>query len=233
MFVGWGGDCASFGTDSCTLVMDGNRTVEATFAFEGADFQLLVEPGFQTLPAGGSVEYDVKIGAVAGFSAPVSFSVTGLPSGVSAAFSPNPLTPSGILVLTLTAAADAPASTASFTVTATGGGITHEATGSTRLDIPLTPIPPDCSGTVRGVIIDAGTAPIENVQLFVNRPLDRFRPPGDASTDATGAYSLPIQIFHAASRSFNIGAAHFGSDGLLDDYWWASRSLAPSRAARR
>jgi uncharacterized repeat protein (TIGR01451 family) len=39
VFVGWGGDCASFGTDpECTLTMDGDRVVTATFDEEIGGF---------------------------------------------------------------------------------------------------------------------------------------------------------------------------------------------------
>ena len=223
IFRGWGGDCSSAATDTCTITMDADHDVTARFASETADFQLLVTPAFQTIPAGGSVAFDVGIGMFGGFSDPVSLSVSGLPTGVTGAFSANPLTSSGISVLTLTAAPDAPAASAPITITASGGGISHVATGSTRVDIGLTPLPPSCSGSVQGVVTNSETGqPIADTRIFINRgPTHYSSTPFDASTNGTGAYSIPMEIFHAASRTFIIGAAHYGADGHLDDYWWA------------
>lgn len=60
-----------------------------------------------------------------GFSSPVSFSVSGLPAGVTALFSPKSLTGSGSTNLALTAAANAAAGSFTVTVSATGGGSTQ------------------------------------------------------------------------------------------------------------
>lgn len=65
-----------------------------------------------------------------GFSSRISLSASGLPSGVSASFSPGSISSpgSGSSTLTLTVASTAAVGTYPITVTASGGGITHTAT---------------------------------------------------------------------------------------------------------
>src|SRR5207245_6578934 len=66
------------------------------------------------------------------FSSATTLSASGLPSGVTAAFSSNPVTPpangSATSTLTLTASATATTGTATVTVTGTSGSLTHSTT---------------------------------------------------------------------------------------------------------
>ena len=83
-----------------------------------------------SLMAGGSTGTVGLTVATAGtYSGPVSFTVAGLPAGVTAAWSANPLTPaaspsSSSETLTLTAASSAAAKTVAITITASGDGLT-------------------------------------------------------------------------------------------------------------
>ena len=86
-----------------------------------------------TIAAGGSVT--IQFTAVTGgsFAGNVSFSVSGLPSGVTAAWSTNPLTPASSAntnsaSLKLTAAQGAASGSTSVVVSATGDGLTAEQT---------------------------------------------------------------------------------------------------------
>jgi len=99
-------------------------------------------PGFFLSPAqptvalnpGGNASVNLTITDVGGFTGSVNFAVTStLPSGVTAAFSPNPST--GTTALTLTATSNAATTTASVTVTGTSGMIT----GSTTLTLNVHP----------------------------------------------------------------------------------------------
>jgi cellulose 1,4-beta-cellobiosidase len=62
------------------------------------------------------------------FNSAVTLSVSGLPSGVTASFSANPVTPAGASVLTFNAGVAAAAGPANVTITGTGGGLTHSIT---------------------------------------------------------------------------------------------------------
>ncbi len=78
--------------------------------------------GVANVLAGTSVSMPVELNRLNASNGDVSFTVSGLPAGMSAAFSPNPVSGTGTTTtLTLTAAADAPPSDAysEITVTAT------------------------------------------------------------------------------------------------------------------
>jgi len=83
------------------------------------DFSLSISPSSRTVPrGGGTVTYTVTITPSGSFAAPVNFSVTGLPSGATGSFNPNPATTSTKLSVTV------PGSSArgTYTLTITGSG---------------------------------------------------------------------------------------------------------------
>lgn len=69
--------------------------------------------------------YLISATGVNGFNSPVSLSASGLPSGVSASFSPSSISPGQSSLLTLTVSKSVLNSTYTFTVTGTGGSLTH------------------------------------------------------------------------------------------------------------
>jgi hypothetical protein len=73
-----------------------------------------------------TARYTVDLTAVNGFSSPVSLSVSGLPYGASAWFSPNSLTPSGSS--TLSVWTGRAVGTYTLTITASGGGVIQSTT---------------------------------------------------------------------------------------------------------
>jgi hypothetical protein len=92
---------------------------------QAADFAITASPASQQVLQGDQTAYTVSISSVSGFASPVSLSVSGIPSGVSATASPNPVTPG--TNSTLTAAANSSASTGNYTLTITGtsGSLVH------------------------------------------------------------------------------------------------------------
>jgi len=96
------------------------RTTSATLVVTppaAGDFSLSASPGSRSVPRGGTTSYTVNITRSAGFPGTVSLSVSGLPSGVTAGFSPNPAAAASS-TLTLNAASNA--SKGTFTLTITG-----------------------------------------------------------------------------------------------------------------
>jgi hypothetical protein len=87
------------------------------------NFTLAGSPASQTVSPGNSTSYSVAITPTNGFNGQVSFSVSGLPSGASASFSPNPASSSS--TLSVTTSATTPTGTYPLTVTGTSGGLTH------------------------------------------------------------------------------------------------------------
>src|SRR5439155_627026 len=67
------------------------------------DFTLSASPASHTVPQGGSTSYSVTISPTGGFTGQVTLSVSGLPSGANASFTPNPATASSTLSVTTSA----------------------------------------------------------------------------------------------------------------------------------
>lgn len=88
-----------------------------------ADFSLSAAPTSRTITRGRSTTYTVSIKAFNSFSGPVTFSVSGNPSGSTVGFNPNPATTSS--VLSVNTSGGTPTDTYTLTITGTGGGITH------------------------------------------------------------------------------------------------------------
>ncbi|MFL5376573.1 MAG: pre-peptidase C-terminal domain-containing protein [Myxococcales bacterium] len=94
------------------------------------DFSVAISPASNTVAAGGTAAYTVTTGALNGSTQSISLSVSGLPAGVTGAFSPATVTAGASSTLTLTAASTAAATTATFTVTGTSGTVSHGASAS-------------------------------------------------------------------------------------------------------
>jgi len=93
------------------------------------DFVLSTSPGSLSVNQGGTASTTVSSATAGGFNSAVSLSVSGLPTGVTASFSPTSIVApgSGSSTLTFTAGSTTTTGTFNVTVTASGGGITHTA----------------------------------------------------------------------------------------------------------
>lgn len=90
------------------------------------DFSISPSPSSLTVNQGSSGTSIVTVTNANGFSNAVTLAASGLPTGVTASFSPNPAT--GISTLTLAASATAPLGSANVTITGTSGSLSHNAT---------------------------------------------------------------------------------------------------------
>ena len=109
--------------------MDASNAVPFTVtAAAPPAFILSASPTSVSIAQGASGTSTITINPQNGFSGGVSFSATGLPSGVTASFSPNPATASS--TLTLTASSTAATGTSTVTVTGTSGSLSNSATVS-------------------------------------------------------------------------------------------------------
>jgi len=91
-----------------------------------ADFTLASSPTSLTLAQGGSGTTTIAVTPLNGFTGSVTFLATGLPTGVTATFSPNPTTKTG--TLTLTAASTASPGASTVTINGTSGSLTASTT---------------------------------------------------------------------------------------------------------
>jgi hypothetical protein len=101
-------------------------TVTLVVQAPAGDFTLGATPASRTVTRRSSTTYAVTITPVNGFSGSVSLSVSGLPSGATASFSPNPATSSS--TLTVSTKQRTPRGTFTLTITGTSGGLTHTKT---------------------------------------------------------------------------------------------------------
>jgi hypothetical protein len=92
----------------------------------GADFSLTANPSSVSIAQGGSGTSTITVVPANGFTGSVSLTASGLPSGVTAAFVPNPTTTTSLL--TLTASATAATGTSTVTITGTSGSLTATTT---------------------------------------------------------------------------------------------------------
>ena len=110
----------------------------ANFKFPGCgttgtpDFTIGASPSSVTINQGSNGTSTITITSLSGFNAATTLSASGLPSGVTAAFSTNPVTPpangSATSTLTLTASSSATTGAAAVTITGTSGSTTHTTT---------------------------------------------------------------------------------------------------------
>src|SRR5882757_56893 len=110
----------------------------ANFKFPGCggtvtpDFTIGASPSSVTVTQGGNGTSTITITSLNGFNSATTFSASNLPSGVTAAFSTNPVTPpangSATSTLTLTASGTATTGTTNITINGTSGALSHNAT---------------------------------------------------------------------------------------------------------
>ena len=92
------------------------------------DFALSATPASQAVTQGGNATFTATVNPVTGFTGLVTFSVTGLPAGASASFSPASVSTSGPTTLTVsTNASQTPQGTYPLTITGTSGPVSHSA----------------------------------------------------------------------------------------------------------
>jgi hypothetical protein len=147
------------------------HTSIASFAFSGCggggtpNFALSASPGSVTITQGNHGTSTINITPLNGFSGSVTLSATGLPSGVTAAFSPNPATTSS--VLTLTASGTATTGTSTVTITGVSGSLTNNTTLSLTVNpvggAPAVTLSP--TSLTWGSIVVGVTSPVKPVTL--------------------------------------------------------------------
>ena len=129
---------ATTGTSTVTIAgTSGSLSASTTIALTVSavatpNFTASASPSSVTVTQGANGTSTITITSQNAFSSAVTLSASGLPSGVTASFSANPVTPaangSTTSTVTLAASATAATGTATVTITGTSGGLTHTAT---------------------------------------------------------------------------------------------------------
>jgi subtilisin-like proprotein convertase family protein len=156
-----------------------------TQAAPAPDFTVSASPASQTVTQGGSTTYTATVSSLNGFSSATTLSVSGLPSGATGSFSPNPVTPpaggSASSTLTVTTAATTPAGTYTLTLTGTSGALTRTASVTlvvqaagggnqvvTYSASPGTAIPDNNTTGITSTISVAASMTITSVSVYTN-----------------------------------------------------------------
>ncbi len=144
---------ATTGTSTVTVTATGGgvthtTTVALTVSPAAApNFMVAASPASLSVIHGSSGSTTISTSVSGGFNSAVALSASGVPTGVTASFSPSSIAApgGGTSTLTFTVGSTAISGTSNVTVTATGGGVTH--TGTVSLTVPQTNVfgiaPPD------------------------------------------------------------------------------------------
>ncbi len=167
-------DCTFWFTEEYQAVNGGFdwHTAIGNFHFPGCgggspDFSLGASPSSLSVVQGTSGTSTITVSPLNGFSGSVTLSASGLPSGVTAGFSPNPTSTTS--TLTLTASAGATTGTSTVTIQGVSGSLTHTTTVSLTVTqsggtpaVTLSPTSLTFSATVVGATSAAKTVTLTN-----------------------------------------------------------------------
>lgn len=92
------------------------------------DFTVSTTPSSVTVLPGGTAAYTSTVTALNGFSGITTLSVSGLPSGATATFSPTSITGSGTSALSVVTTSSTPVGSYTLTITGTSGSLVHTST---------------------------------------------------------------------------------------------------------
>jgi hypothetical protein len=167
-------------------------TAIGTFSFPGCtggtpNFSLTATPSTLSIVQGSNGTSTITVVPVNGFSGSVTMSASGLPSGVTAGFSPNPTTTTS--TLTLTASATAATGTSTVTVTGVSGSLTQ----TTTLSLTVTP-----SGGGAAVTLTPASLAFGNVALGATSPAKAV------TVKNTGTATLSFTSIAASGSGYSI-----------------------------
>ncbi len=144
------------------------RDFDVNISAEEPDFTIAAIPTSQTVSQGDPAPYTISLTSLNGFNSPVTLSVSGLPTGATSIFDPNPVTPSDSATLTINTSTTTPTGNYTLTITGIGGEITHR----TTVALNITATGEGNITTISATIHNIGTADANNVtvQFFDGDP---------------------------------------------------------------
>jgi hypothetical protein len=119
-----------------------NHSANASLQIQAAsvpDFRLALDSSAVALQQGQSHTVNLSVGAINSFGDNVAVSISGLPKGVTAAPGAFTAAAGSSTAVTLTAAKNAPAGTATVTLTGADGPLSHSATANVQVVADPTP----------------------------------------------------------------------------------------------
>src|ERR1700682_2222937 len=120
------------------------------------DYSLSATPSSRSVVQGAGTSYTVTVTPSGGFTATVTFSVSGLPAGAAATFNPTSVAGSGSSTMSVHTATTTPTRSYPLTITGTSGTLTH--TTPVTLVVTAAPTPDfSLSTTPSSVTVTAGS----------------------------------------------------------------------------
>jgi subtilisin family serine protease len=107
-----------------------SHTATVTLVVSPRDFSLSVSPSTVTIYRRQSATYTVGVSMIGGSVGNVTLSISGLPAGTTAVFSPNPVGSPGSSTLTARTTSSTPRGTYTLKVTGRAGSLIHQATAT-------------------------------------------------------------------------------------------------------
>jgi uncharacterized membrane protein len=207
----------------------GTRTTSASLTVEPAppvnDFSLSLLPGSRSVAAGEETTFTVNTAVTSGSPVQVSFAVSGLPSGVTAMFTPSSVTAGETATLRLIAAASAAQGDAQLTVTGASATGNHAA----MAELTVTAPPPnefEVSVTPSSQAVTAGSTTSFVVSTEVTS--------GHAETVSFAVSGLPSGVTGSFSpQSVTAGGSSTLTCAPPPTPRRASTTCSPSAARRR
>ncbi|HST77012.1 MAG TPA: protease pro-enzyme activation domain-containing protein [Verrucomicrobiae bacterium] len=127
-----------------------SHSASITLVVTTPDFTLSATPASQTIETGSSASYTATIAPLNAYTGTVSFSVSGLPAGASATFTPASVISSGSSTLVIsTTAGTTPAGNYVLTITASDGTLTH----STSVNLSVTDFTLDAAPPSQTIVV--------------------------------------------------------------------------------
>jgi hypothetical protein len=145
------------GSSISSITLNPGQAVVLTGTYPAADFSISVGTPAQTVTAGGVASYVASVSPLYGFTGGVALSVTGLPAGASASFSPATLSVSGQSTLSVATSGSTPAGTYPLMISGVSGGLNHTATLSLTVNsAPVVgmPVPLSAAYNRTGMVTD-------------------------------------------------------------------------------
>src|SRR5207302_2015896 len=194
-------------------VLINNTGVTAT-----PNYTLSASPSSVTMNQGGNGQSTITVTPQNGFSGNVTMSTSTLPSGVTAAFSPNPTSPTtNRSTLTLTASSTATTGTVTVTITGTSGSLTN----TTTLTLTVNPAAPPPNYTLsaspsRAEKHTSEIQPSTNTVTPQHRVSDNLTMSSSTlSTDLTAAVSSTLSLHDALPISLTLTASSTATTGTV------------------
>ncbi|MBK9150548.1 MAG: proprotein convertase P-domain-containing protein [Saprospiraceae bacterium] len=189
-------------------INNANITIQPGFP----NFDMTLNPSSESLCSGQSKQIQVNTQSILGYNTPINLSITGLPAGVTHTFSPNPVNPGSISVLTLTNVSAASGNYAPV-VQGVSGTLSQNRNLTLTVPVAITSAP-------------ALSAPADNA-------VDIFKLPSFSWSAVSGATSYEIQVstmidFSSPVISTSVASTAFTPSSALQSYtlyYWRVRGI--------